>query len=191
MLNRSALTRIIAAAAILTGTFVTRNAASADAYQIDPHHASFIFKIKHMGLSYVYGTFNDVAGNFTTDDKPSFNIIVKTASVDTHIAKRDEHLRSPDFFNANQFPVTTFKSTAVTATGDDLAVTGDLALHGVTRSITFTVHKVGEGKDPWGGYRTGYSTEFQIKRSDFGMTNMLEMISDEVVLMISFEGIRE
>ena len=165
-------------------------AAGATAYKLDGAHTSAYFRITHMGMSYTYGRFNNVSGAFAVGDDSTFNFSVKAADIDTNNTKRDNHLRSPDFFNARQFPTIAFKSTDVQGHGDDLHVTGDLTLHGVTGEISFHMKKMGEGSDRWGNERIGFATEFTIKRSAFGMTKMLDMVGDDVDLMISFEGIR-
>ena len=185
----SPLARMVLAISLVVVGF--NGPVEADSYKLDPSHAAVVFKIKHLEYSYTYGFFKEISGRFTTGDKPSFEFTAKTQSLDTGFAKRDEHLRSPDFLNAKQFPVITFKSTGVESDGDLLHLTGDLSLHGVTQSITVDLKKMGEGDDPWGNYRTGYSTQFTIKRSDFGMDKMLDMVGDEVTLMVSFEGTRE
>ncbi len=190
MLNRTIRHRwlpMIASAVLVLAASQARG----DAYKLDPSHAAVVFKITHLGLSYTFGWFNEVSGSFTTGDDPAFEFTVKTASVNTNFPKRDEHLRNPDFFNAKQFPVITFKSTGVKKDGDILHVTGDMTLHGVTRSITVNLKKMGEADDPWGNHRAGYATKFTIKRSDYGMDKMLELVGDEVTLMVSFEGIRQ
>ncbi len=174
------------------GVFVAaEGGARADSYKVDPVHTSVVFAVQHLTFSQVYGRFNEVGGKYSTGDEPSFDFTVKAASLDTNSAKRDEHLRSPDFFNVNQFPVIRFKSTSVSADGDSLTVSGDLTLHGVTRPITVVLRKNGEGQDPMGKYRTGYSAEFTVERSAFGMTHMLDVVGDEVKLFVSFEGVRE
>ncbi len=161
-------------------------------YSVDPVHSTVIFRIKHFGVSYFYGRFNSPTGHFAFDpEKPaesSFEITVKTANVDTHSPRRDGHLKSGDFFNAKQFPENTFKSTSVKkGRGDTLHVTGDLGLHGQTRQITIDLHHVGS-RDTRKGQLCGFETTFTIKRSDFGMTFMLEGVGDEVTLMIGLEG---
>ncbi len=161
-------------------------------YSVDPVHSTVIFRIKHFGVSYFYGRFNSPTGHFAFDpEKPaesSFEITVKTANVDTHSPRRDGHLKSGDFFNAKQFPEITFKSTSVKkGRGDMLKVTGDLGLHGQTRQITIDLHHVGS-RDTRKGQLCGFETTFTIKRSDFGMTFMLEGVGDEVTLMIGLEG---
>ena len=168
-----------------------QSAAGPGTYQLDPAHTSFYFRIKHLNTSLVYGRFNDFGGGFTLGSEPTFEFTVQTASVDTAVEKRDDHLRSPDFFNAKQYPTITFKSTEVTRTENGYDVTGDLTLHGETNTITVPLRQVGAGEDPWGNYRVGYATEFKIKRSDYGMKNMLDAVGDEAELLISFEAVRQ
>ena len=180
---------LLAAAATLGTAPVAR---AADAYAIDPAHTSVVFKIDHLGFTSIYGRFNEVAGEFTIDaEKPessSFDITINTDSVDTGNAKREEHLKSPDFFNAKQFPTITFKSTSVAKTEKGLKVEGDLTLHGETKPVSFVLTGGKTGEFPKDVQRTGYSTEFSIKRSDFGMDKMAPAAGDEVVLLIGFEG---
>lgn len=160
---------------------------------MDGVHSSVIFRIKHMGVSYFYGRFNHVSGTFTFDDgdasNTSFNIEVKVRSIDTNSKKRERHLKSPDFFNAKQFPLITFKSTEVKKNGDDtFEVTGDLTLHGVTKPLTATFERVGSGSARGGGTLTGFETILTLKRSEFGMNYMMGGLGDEVRLFISIEG---
>ena len=182
-------------ATMLTYLGMNQTVFGADSYALDKGHTAIIFGIKHLNMSYTYGRFNDIDGQFKLDAQnaanSSFKVTIKTASIDTGLKKRDDHLRSPDFFNANQFPVITFESTQVEAASDGYRVTGNLSLHGATKSITLHLQKMGEGDDPWGNYRAGFATELTIKRSDYGMTNMPEAVGDEVKLMISFEGLRQ
>jgi polyisoprenoid-binding protein YceI len=116
----------------------------------------------------------------------------ETKNVDTAVEKRDTHLKSPDFFNAGEYPLVSFKSKSVKKLSENTyAVSGDLALLGKTRPITVEVHATGAGKDPWGNFRRGFVTSFSIKRSDFGMDFMMGGVSDEVHLTVSVEGIRQ
>ncbi len=168
---------------------------AAETYKVDGVHSSVLFRAKHFNTGYFYGRFNDISGTVVVDEsnpaKSSVEIEVKVDSIDTHDAKRDQHLKSPDFFNAKQFPTITFKSKQVKKSGKDTyEVTGDLNLHGVTRSVTVKVTRTGAGKDPFGGYRIGFETVFTIKRSDFGMKFMLGPVSDEIRLIVSIEGVR-
>lgn len=167
----------------------------ADDYALDVTHAAVSFQISHFGLSMTHGRFKDLKGSFTIDSaKPSaskFELIAKADSVDTDNAKRDEHLKSPDFFNTKQHPVVSFKSTAVKAIKDGYEVTGDLSLHGVTKPITVKLSGGKTAEFPKGVTRTGYTTNFTIKRSEFGMDKMLEGIGDDVQISVSFEGTKK
>jgi polyisoprenoid-binding protein YceI len=165
----------------------------AETYQVDPIHSTLIFQAKHMGTSNFYGRFNDVSGSFRLDDanpaNGAFQVQVKAESIDTGNAKRDQHLKSPDFFNSKQFPLITFKSTQVKKGGDgSYEATGDLTLHGVTRPVSVSVAKTGAGKDPRGRQIAGVEAKLTLKRSDFGMRFMLEGVSDEVQITVSLEG---
>jgi polyisoprenoid-binding protein YceI len=165
-------------------------AASADTYDIDGAHSSASFSIKHLGVSYTQGFFTRVSGSFEADK--SIDIVIDAASVYTADKKRDEHIRGADFLNARQHPRLTFKSTKVEKVSEGrFKVTGDLTIKGKTKRVTIDVTKVGEGKDPWGGYRMGYWTEFTIHRADFGVDYLPEGLSDEVNLRISVEGIKK
>ncbi|MDX2502550.1 MAG: YceI family protein [Deltaproteobacteria bacterium] len=171
-------------------------ATAADTYQLDPEHTSVVFRVKHLGVAYVYGRFNGPGGSFVFDEKSpgnsSIEIQVNAQNVDTAVKKRDNHLKSPDFFNAEENPVITFKSTSVKKAGkDDYEVAGNLTLLGKTRPITVIARQTGGGKDPWGNYRRGFETSFAIKRSDFGMNFMMGGVSDDVQLTVSVEGIRQ
>jgi polyisoprenoid-binding protein YceI len=168
---------------------------AADDYVLDEMHTAATFKISHINLSWTYGRFDAVAGAFTIDAddaaKSSFELSIKTESIDTNNAKRDEHLRSPDFFNVKQFPTMAFKSTAVKAVDGGYEVTGDLTLHGVTKPVTFTLKGGKTAEFPKGVKRTGYSTDLKIKRSDFGMDKLLEAVGDDVYIAVSFEGTKK
>jgi polyisoprenoid-binding protein YceI len=182
-------------AVVIVTAFGAAPARAADDYAVDPAHTSVSFKISHIGLSLTHGRFNDVSGSFTLDpddaSKCSFELSIKATSVDTNNAKRDEHLRSPDFFNVKQFPSIKFKSTSVKAVKDGYEVTGDLTLHGVTNSVTCTLTGGRSAEFPKGVKRTGYSTDLTIKRSEFKMDKMTEAIGDEVQISVSFEGTKK
>ena len=117
---------------------------------------------------------------------------VPARNVDTDVEKRDEHLRSEDFFNAAKYELMAFESTQVKPLdGKNLEVNGNLSLLGQSRPIIVTVRDTGAGKDPWGNFRRGFETTFTIKRSDFGMNYMIGGVSDEVEITVSVEGIRK
>lgn len=184
--------RIISLAALAALTF--GGAAAADDFKLDGAHAAAVFQINHLGVSTVHGRFNDVAGEFTFDPAPekcAISVTIKADSIDTANKKRDDHLRGPDFFNTKQFPTLTFKSKSWKKTGDNtFDVTGDLTIHGVTKEVTVPVTKVGEGKDPWGGFRMGFDAQFTIKRADYGITFMEGGLGAEVPITVSVEGIK-
>jgi polyisoprenoid-binding protein YceI len=173
----------------------SRSACAADTYRVDPVHSTTVFKAKHFGVTSFFGRFNNVSGSFTLDDadpaQSAFQVQIQTESIDTANAKRDQHLKSPDFFNAKQFPTIAFKSTSVKKLdADDYEVTGDLTLHGVTKPVTAKVTKTGVGKGPRGGQLVGMEANLTIKRSDFDMKFMLDGIGDEVQIMAGLEGAR-
>lgn len=171
--------------------------ASAADYKIDKEgqHAFIQFRIQHLGYSWLYGTFKDFDGRFTFDEKnpaaDKVDVTINTSSIDTNHAERDKHLRSADFLNTSKNPQATFKSTAVEKEGDELKITGDLTLNGVTKPVTLKAKMLGEGKDPWGGYRAGFEAEGEIALKDFNITKDLGPASQKVQLMISVEGVRQ
>jgi len=163
-------------------------------FKVDPVHSFIVFKINHLNVSNAWGRFNDPQGTVVWDDndpsKGRVEVSVQTAKVDTGNAKRDQHLKSPDFFNAAQFPTLSFKSNSITKKGDgEFEVSGDLTVHGVTKPVTVTVRKVGEA-DTQMGHRAGWETMFTVKRSDFGMSFMPGGIGDEVEIHVGIEGVK-
>jgi len=185
----------LALAVLCTVLSASAPSRAADNYALDPMHSGVTFKISHLGLSWTFGRFNEVSGTFAvdTDDasKSSFALTIKSESIDTANTKRDVHLRSPDFFSVKQYPSISFKSTAVKLAKNGYEVTGDLTLHGVTKSVTMTLLGGRKGEFPKGVQRTGFSTDLSLKRSDYGMSKGLESIGDEVFLSISFEGTKK
>jgi len=172
--------------------------AMADKYVIDTDdaHAFINFKVSHLGFSWLLGRFNDFSGEFTYDadnlSDSTINVTVNTRSLDSNHSERDRHLRSDDFIDAAKFPQATFVSTEVVpGEGDKFQLVGDLTLHGVTRSITIDAKKVGEGQDPWGGYRVGFSGKAEFKAKDFGMDYDLGPAAETVYMDLHIEGIRQ
>jgi len=169
---------------------------AAETYSVDTAHTYVMFRVKHLGVGYSYGRFNGPAGKFVfNESSPSNSSIemqVKTNDVDTQVEKRDNHLKSPDFFNAVEHPAISFKSTSVKKiSSNTYEVAGNLTLLGKTRPISMKASDTGAGEDPWGKYRRGFETTFTIKRSEFGMNFMLKGVSDEVDITVSVEGIRQ
>ena len=120
------------------------------------------------------------------------NVTINTASLDSNHAERDKHLRSADFLNVDKHPQASFVSTAVKSTGEGTAdITGDLTLNGVTKPVVIQARLLGEGQDPWGGYRAGFEGSTRIALKDFGITKDLGPASQEVELILSVEGIRQ
>lgn len=182
---------------VLLSVMLSPFAYAAD-YAIDTEgsHAFVQFRIQHLGYSWLYGRFNEFDGAFSFDDsapeKSSVQVTINTASVDSNHAERDKHLRSDDFLDVEKFPTAKFVSTRVESKGEGKAtVHGKLTLKDVTRDIALDVYKVGEGKDPWGGYRAGFqgSTKFALK--DFNIMKDLGPLSQEVEMILSIEGIRQ
>ncbi|MCB9734716.1 MAG: YceI family protein [Deltaproteobacteria bacterium] len=190
---KTLITTALAAGLLLAGL---GGAASAASYKVDNAHTSVIFKASHLGIGTFYGRFNKVDGSVAWDaaapDKSAFTITVDADSVFTADKKRDTHLKSPDFFNTKQFPTITLKSTAVKpGAKDTFEVTADLTMKGVTKTITFTAKKTGEGKDPWGGERVGFEGSFTVNRLDYGVSYMPEGLGKDVTLIVAFEAVKE
>lgn len=184
--------------ALSLGSLLFGVQAMAADYKIDKEgqHAFVNFKISHLGYSWLYGTFKDFDGSFSFDaakpEESRVQVELKTASVDTNHAERDKHLRSDDFLNVAKHPTATFASTAVKSTGEGTAdITGNLTLNGVTRPVTIAARFIGEGSDPWGGYRAGFEGSTTLKLKDFDIKMDLGPASQEVELIISVEGVRQ
>ena len=167
----------------------------ASLYEIDTAHSMILFRAKHNNVTYNYGRFNEFTGQIMMAGigvpETMVEFEVKAASVDTGNEKRDQHLRSSDFFSAKQFPVITFKSTKVIekeGEEDMLEVTGDLELHGVKKSITVDVEITGRATGRDGESLIGFESIFTIKRSEFGMTYGIGPVSDEIRLIVSIEA---
>ncbi len=184
----------------MTATAIPQTATAT--WNIDPAHSVAEFKVKHMMVANVKGQFAKVAGVLALDEvdltQSRIEASIEAASVDTREAQRDAHLKSADFFDVEKFPTLSFKSTRVTRTGDgELAVTGDLTIHGVTREVEFAVEgPTPPAKDPWGNTRVGLSATTRIRRKDFGLTwnAALEtggfLVGDEVTISLDVEFIK-
>ncbi len=165
--------------------------ALAGSAKVDKGHSGVMFKAHHFGAGYTWGRFNDFSGKVEMDGNKlkGMDITVVAASIDTGIEKRDKHLRSPDFFDAEAHANLTFKSTKVTEKSDGVyEVTGDLTMHGKTKSYTVEVRRTGEADLPvivGGGHATGWETKFEVKQSDHGMT--YEAIGDVAHIFVNLE----
>lgn len=167
-------------------------------YVIDTEkaHAFIDFRIQHLGFSWMSGRFNDFAGSFSYDpeqpEASEIDVTIDVASVDTNFAERDKHLREK-FLHTDDYPKASFKSKSFEQQEDgSLIMLGDFTLHGVTRELVIPVEKVGEGDDPWGGYRAGFVGETKFTIADYGIdVSMLGPSAQEVYLTLSIEGIRQ
>ena len=172
-------------------------ALAADNYKVDTVHSSSVFRIKHANTSYFWGRFNDPTGSFALDEadvtKSSFNIELDVTKVDTGNEKRDAHLKSPDFFNAKQYPKITFKSSSAKKgeAENSLEVAGELTMHGVTKPVTATVELTGKGEFPPGAKRAGIEATIVVKMTDFEMKAMPGALSDEVKVIVSLAGVKQ
>jgi polyisoprenoid-binding protein YceI len=148
-------------------------AMSSTAWKLDSSHTSVEFSVKHLMISTVKGRFADVEGTVTVPgdllERASVTATIKTASVDTRNEQRDGHLRSRDFFDVEAFPTIGFRSTKIAGTKEHFTLSGDLTIRGVTRPIDLDVTFEGQGKDPWGGTRMGFSATGKFDRREFGL----------------------
>lgn len=180
--------------AMISASVMSVSALAAD-YQIDLTHSAVTFETGHLGIARLPGRFNEFSGSYTwSDDNLSENSVsveIQANSVDTNHGERDAHLRSPDFFNVRQYPTITFNSTSYEGTAEEGVLTGELTMHGVTREVEMSIVKIGEGEDPWGGYRQGFVASTELMRSDFGIDYSIPGVADETELKIFIEGIRQ
>lgn len=190
--------KFLAAATAVAMTTGVGSAFAADLYKIDQGHTYVGFEVSHFGYSDMVGFFGESDGEFMFDgssvEGASVTLTVNTASVNTRHQARDDHLRSPDFFNAQEFPEMTFKSTAIESTGERTAkVTGDLTLLGVTQPVTLDVtfnNAMPFPMDP-SVYIAGFSARGTLDRTQFGMKYAEGAIGSEVELVIEVEGIKQ
>jgi polyisoprenoid-binding protein YceI len=180
------------AASLLTSS-IFLPAVAAD-YKIDHEgaHASINFTASHLGFSVLTGRFNSFSGNFSYDDKDitaaKISVTVDTSSFDSNHALRDKHVRSDDFLDVTKFAQARFDSNKVEDKGNgSLLISGDFTLHGVTKPMVIDAIKIGEGNDPWGGYRLGFSGTSTISMADFGFKKDFGKIE----LALHIEGIRQ
>lgn len=163
-------------AAVALAVSAVAMSAQAKDWKIDAAHSEADFSIKHMAISTVHGTFRGVSGTIKYDPsdmvKSGVEASIDVASVDTGVAQRDTHLKSPDFFDVARFPTMTFKSTSVTKAGDHYDVTGDLTLHGVTKKVVLKLDEPGKEETGMDGksVHRGFSATTTINRKDFGLT---------------------
>ena len=166
---------------------------------IDPTHTSIGFSTRHAMVSKVRGSFTEYTGSFTIDGDnladSAAELTIQAASIETKSADRDAHLKSPDFLDAESFPTLTFVATSVAPKGDDVVVvTGDLTIHGVTKSVDVTYSFVGLSTDPYGNEKIGFEGSAKISRKEFGLiwNAALEtggvLVGDDIKLNLDVEA---
>jgi polyisoprenoid-binding protein YceI len=172
---------------------------AAETFIVDKPHSEATFQVRHM-MSKVSGKFDDFSGKINVDRAnpaaSSVEFTIKTASIDTGNSDRDNHLRTPDFFDAAKNPEITFKSTKIVPkkTKNLYDVTGNLTMRGVTKQITIPVELTGFGKDPWGNERVGFSLTTTVNRKDYGINwnKALDsggfLLSDDVTINVNLEA---
>jgi polyisoprenoid-binding protein YceI len=173
-------------------------ALAADVYTIDPVHSTILFSVKHMMISHVPGHFGQFEGTISVDPNDladsSFSATIQVSSIDTHFQQRDDHLKSPDFFDAAKYPVITFASKSITAQKGEYILTGDLMIKGKTKEISFPVAINGPVKDMQGSSRIGICGQLTINRRDYGMSfnmpldNGGVMVGNDVKVDINIEA---
>jgi len=182
---------------LLALVFVSSNSV-ADEYLIDTKgmHASIQFKIAHLGYSLLWGRFNDFDGHFSFDksnpEASKIEVVINTKSIDSNHAERDKHLRGDEFLDVDKYPQSRFISTSFMLNEDGAGILkGNFKLHGITKPITINVKYIGEGDDPWGGYRVGFEGTTRIALADYGITRNLGPASAELDLILAIEGVRK
>lgn len=195
------LRKSLVAAAVLAGLVAAPVQAHADDYKIDPDHSKVTFKVKHLGISWVPGKFNQFSGSFSFDPKKvadsKVKAEIKASTIDTDNEKRDNHLKSNEFLDSDKFPDITFESTKVVSKGKTkFQVTGDLKIKDVSKPVTLIVEFNGAAKGMQGEERAAFSATATVKRKEFGVTwnKLLEtggvVVGDEVLVTIEIEGIK-
>ena len=194
--------RLLASLAVVIALAIPALAAATTTWNIDPEHSNIGFKVRHLMVSNVRGNFDRHNGTVILEDrditKSRVSVTIDTASIDTRVQKRDDHLRSADFFDVAKFPTMTFVSRKVAVAGKDrLKITGDLTLHGVTKEVVLDVEgPSAESKDPWGNMRRGATATTRINRKDFGLVwnKLLETggvaVGDDIDITLEIEMVK-
>ncbi len=185
-------------AAVLMGT----TAQALDTYKVDPAHTSVNFSIEHMVINTVHGRFRQFEGSITVDPDNGNALkgasgTIQAKSIDTDIEKRDNHLRSPDFFDAEKFPTITFESTEIKKDGSDQVLVGKFTMHGVTKDVSLPFKLKGPIKGPMGNTIVGLEVNAKLNRKDYGLTwnKVIEagglMVGEDVTTQINAELVKQ
>lgn len=189
-------TIIATTAAVLMALPALAQKIEAGSYKVDPAHSKVGFEIPHLVISSVEGNFRTFEGTIDLKDKfesSTVSVNVDIASIDTGVKDRDDHLKSPDFFDAAKFPKMTFKSTALKGTPSNFQLTGDLTIHGTKKKVTFDGKYLGAVKDAFGQQKVAFTATTKVSRKDFGLkwNNVVEagpVVGDEVTIKLSIQG---
>ncbi|PLX77481.1 MAG: hypothetical protein C0615_05215 [Desulfuromonas sp.] len=186
---------------VLAALIFLAQLATAATYKVDPVHSQVQFTVDHLVVFKVSGAFNEYEGEIEADPTSktlkSANANIKVASIDTDEPKRDDHLRSPDFFDAANHPEMTFTSKRIEGQGNDITVYGDLTIRGTTKEVALKGSYRGENTDPWGNVRSGFAASTTINRHDYGLSwnKALEtggfVVGDDVTIDLEIQGIRQ
>ncbi|MDI9866309.1 YceI family protein [Flectobacillus sp. DC10W] len=169
-------------------------------WAIDPSHSEIQFKVKHLVITTVTGHFEEFSGAVEAEEgfeNASISFEANTASINTKSEQRDGHLKSADFFDVEQFPTLSFKSTSFVKDGSDFELNGDLTIKGVTLPVTLEVDFEGIATDPWGNVKAGFEVKGKINRKDFGLTwNAITeagsaLVSEEVKLVANIQLVKQ
>lgn len=186
--------------AAIAALLVTQAAVAAE-FEVDVSHSQVGFSVKHLVISNVKGSFQKFTGKFTFDEKKKVftagEAVIEAKTIFTNDEKRDEHLRSGDFFDVEKHPEIKFVLKSGRVSGNNVQVVGDLTIRGITKTVVLNGQYLGAAKDPWGNERVGFTATGKINRKDFGLTwnKALEtggaVVGDEVILTIELEGIKK
>ncbi|WP_413290777.1 YceI family protein [Bdellovibrio sp. HCB337] len=193
------MTTLLAPALLLSQIALADTKVPEGTYKIDVAHSKVGFEVSHLVVATVEGKFSDFEGTFVIDpklDKSTIDVNIKSTSVNTDNKDRDDHLRSPDFFDSKKYEKLTFKSKKITGTPENLKVSGDLTIRGVTKPVTLDAKYTGSVKDPWGNERVAFRASTKINRKDFGLSwhkavEVGPVVGDEVTLDLRVEAIKE
>lgn len=170
----------------------------AGTFAVDPTHSNVGFEVRHMGIATVRGAFKQFAGNIeSTGDQATLSGTVEVSSIDTGESNRDGHLQSPEFFDAQQYPQISFKTTSTElGGGGEITLHGEITIKGITKPITLTGAVAENGQDPWGNERVGFEVEGKIDRREFDLKwnqtlpNGNLLVANEVKLVISVSAVK-
>lgn len=183
-------------------TDLTTQTGTTSTWQIDPSHSTVEFAVKHMMISSTKGRFTDFSGEINLDENnlanSTVNVNINVASIDTHDEKRDDHLRSADFFDAENHPAMTFTSKQIRPKGgDEFEVVGDLTIRGITKEVVLKAEREGVGTSPWGSEVAAFTARTEIDRKDFGLVWNVALetggilVGDKVKLNLEIEAIKQ